>query len=74
MFYNIRFFPALILFMGFMYLTFEGIFIISRQSVRIPFQRRKYFEGRIAVGIGVVSILMGVYCLAALVSMYFEAV
>lgn len=66
--YNIRLVGPVLLLVGFIYLTLEGILVIRRASIRIPFRRREYFEGNKAKVIGGCYFVFGIYCLYALVS------
>jgi hypothetical protein len=71
--YNIRLLGPVILLVGFIYLTLEGILVLRRGAVRIPFSRKKFFEGTKARVIGACYLGAGIYSLYGLVS-YLETI
>ncbi|MCA9733923.1 MAG: hypothetical protein H6696_11445 [Deferribacteres bacterium] len=68
--YNIRFFPVFFLFAITIYFLWNGIIIIKTQEVRKPFHwRNENYRGHVAVGIGIVYLVLGTFGLYSLLSL-----
>jgi hypothetical protein len=67
MYSNARFLPHFILLLGFIFFTFNGVFVIRTRSFTMPLTRRRQVEGRKAIVPGIVSVVFGVWCFAGLI-------
>jgi len=70
--YDARFFGHFILFLGFVLLTFNGIFIIKTRNFTMPFTRDQQVEGWPAVLAGFGSVAMGLWCFWGLVTAFMQ--
>ncbi|MBD3288772.1 hypothetical protein GF337_08225 [candidate division KSB1 bacterium] len=66
MLFNARFLAHGILFIAFIFLTFDGILTLKTRLYTSPFDRKRYVEGRKAMCMGIIYVVAGLFCLAAI--------
>ncbi|MBN1997225.1 hypothetical protein JW935_06725 [candidate division KSB1 bacterium] len=72
--YDARFWPHFILLLGVIYLGFNGLLTLSTKTFNVPFTRRRQVEGKPAIVVGIVMVLLGLWCLVALIYMLMNGV
>ena len=65
MLFNARFLVHGILFIAFIFLTCDGILTLKTRFYTSPFNRKRYLEGGKAIVVGIIYIVIGLSCLAA---------